>query len=178
MKMASDIRTSFHNVRAIALAVPLVLLFVLSFCVCGADAASTHPFAEEWSVGSQCEPREVATDAAGNVYVVCQAVGVNGLQGSIRKFSPTGEPISFTANVPYVSGNSIVADPGDSAKNLEGHPYAMGMFDTIDVDKSSARPGFIYITSNGQNAHSGNVDIFAPSGEYVTSLTSPGAGAE
>ena len=136
----------------------------LAFASSTALAASTHPFKEEWSVGSGCTPRDLATDASGNVYVVCQAVGTNGLAGAIRKFSPTGAPEPFTAPAAYVNGNEITEDPGSNAEGT--HRFGPGAL--IDVNKSSARPGFIYVSGNGQGSN--NIDIFAPSGEYVTSI--------
>ena len=55
-----------------AAALFLALLFTLGLLVGSASAASTHTPVTEWSTGpEQCGPRTVATDAAGNVYVVC-----------------------------------------------------------------------------------------------------------
>jgi hypothetical protein len=135
-----------------------------------AFAASTHPFKEEWSTGPNCEPREVATDAAGNVYVACAAPGVNEKQGSLRKFSPTGTPIPFTASEPYINGNEISENPANPAQGFKG-PYEWGRNMVIDVDKSGAKPGYIYISDNsGFSGGSGFIDIFEPSGKYLTSI--------
>ena len=139
-----------------------------------AFGASTHPFVEEWSSGANCEAHDIATDAADNVYVMCAGRSPNNLFGSIRKFSPTGQPIPFTASKSYVEGNEINEDPTAELKAFGDHAY-------IAVDNSSARPGYIYVADNytpKQDPPSGptsvgssrNVDIFAPSGEYVTSI--------
>ena len=132
--------------------------------------ASTHPFKEEFPTGPNCEPREVATDAAGNVYVACQGVGVNEKQGSLRKFSPTGTPIPFSASESYISGNEITENPANPKQGFKG-PYEFGQNMFIDVDKSGATPGYIYISDyNGFTSGSGFVDIFEPSGKYLTSI--------
>jgi hypothetical protein len=144
-------------------------LVVLGLAASPAFAASTHPFKEEWPTGPNCSPREVATDAAGNVYVACQGQGVNERYGSLRKFSPTGTPISFTASESYVSGNEINENP----VSPEGFnfPNEWGTRMYFDIDKSSARPGYIYVADyNSGTSGSGNLDIFEPSGRYVTSI--------
>ncbi len=136
----------------------------LAFASSSASAASTHPLKEEWSTGSNCSPEEVATDAVGNVYVACSAVGTNEKIGSIRKFSPTGVPIPFTASVFYVSGNEINENPV-SPGAYGGKPYEIGSQIFLDVDRSSSvRSGYIYMAALG------NVDIFSPTGKYVTSV--------
>lgn len=128
-----------------------------------AHAASTHPFQLEFPTGPNCEPRDVATDAAGNVYVACAALGANEKRGSLRKFSPTGTPIPFQANAPYISGNEINDAP-------LGPMLGASLY--IDVDRSnSIRSGYIYLSGfSGGFAGSQNVEIFAPSGQYVTSI--------
>jgi hypothetical protein len=155
-------RARHASLAALACAVGLACLSSTAL------GASTHPFKEEWSVGSGCTPRDVATDAAGNVYVACEAVGTNGKQGAIRKFSPTGATIPFTAPVPYVAGNEITEDPGNGDV---GGEHQFGPNIEIDVDKSSANPGFIYVSGSSAFASSSeSIDIFAPSGEYLTSI--------
>src|SRR6476646_3452112 len=72
-------------------------LVVLGISVSSASAASTHPFAEEWATGANCNPRDVATDLVGNVYVACSATTAEGLDGTVRKFSSTGTPLAFSA---------------------------------------------------------------------------------
>jgi hypothetical protein len=143
----------------------LAAVVALAVAVPSALGASTHPFKEEWTAPG-CTIRDLATDAAGNVYVACSNVGTNEKIGSVRKFSPTGTAIPFTASVPYVSGNEINENPANSQTGQFGSVLS------IDVDKSSARPGFIYVSSAGGGAgqNSESVEVFAPSGEYQTSL--------
>ena len=105
-----------------AMVLLVALLLTLGLLAGTASAATTHTPVTEWSTGEKCGPRSVATDAAGNVYVVCSKVGNNELVGSVRKFSSTGTPIPFTKSAPYISGNEIKEDPaavqgkGSSAK--------------------------------------------------------------
>ena len=150
-RLGAVVTTLFAALIAVALCAPL------------AQGASTHPFQEEWAPGTNCEPRDIATDAAGNVYVACFGKGANEKLGSIRKFSPTGVPIPFTATTePHISGNEITDAPLGSQL---GRTF-------IDVDRSnSLRAGYIYVVSYaGGNAGSRNLEIFAPSGAYVTSV--------
>ena len=130
------------------------------------------PIATTFSTGGNCGPREVATDAAGNVYVACADKGLNGLYGSIRKFSPSGSPLNFTANQPYIEGNEINEDPGPNTTGFE-RPPQFGMQTMLAVDRSnSLRSGYIYADTGNAT---GNVDIFDPTGKYVTSFkSSPG----
>ncbi|HEY7257266.1 MAG TPA: hypothetical protein VH476_11365 [Solirubrobacterales bacterium] len=147
-----------------------VAVMALALFAAPALGASTHPFKEEWPTGPNCEPREVATDAAGNVYVACAGVGVNERRGSLRKFSPNGTPIPFTASEPYISGNEINENPANPSQGSKG-PYEFGAQMMVDVDKSGATPGYIYISDySGGYSASGFVDIFEPSGRYLTSI--------
>ena len=137
-------------------------------------AVGSHPFATTFSTGASCGPREVAEDAAGNVFVVCAGTSSKGQTGSIRKFSPSGVPINFTASQPYIVGNEIAEDPGPNSTGFE-RPPAFGSQTMLAVDKSnSLRSGYIYADTGGAT---GNVDIFDPTGKYVTSFKS-GPGME
>ena len=85
---------------------------------------------------------------AGDFYVT------NSFGGGIQAFDESGEPAPFTAVASYISGNT-----------LEGAPSgAFGEVCGVAVDGSGA----IYVGDFG-----GNVDIYAPSGEFLTSLAAP-----
>src|SRR5262245_58777201 len=60
------------------------ILLAIALIAPAANAASTHPFQLEFPTGPNCEPRDVATDAAGNVYVACAGLGANEKRGSLR----------------------------------------------------------------------------------------------
>jgi hypothetical protein len=156
----------------------VALLLTLGLQAAGASAASTHTPVTEWSTGSdECGPRAVATDATGNVYVVCAVKQGTGNVGSIRKFTSNGTPIPFAKAASYISNNEITGDPGNSEHTCvfcqEEVPPQFGDSAYIAVDKSSARPGYIYVAASGTFAFGGSsqaIDVFAPSGEYVTSI--------
>src|SRR6476469_10334442 len=156
----------------------VALLLMLGLQAAVASAASTHAPITEWSTGSDpCGPRAVATDADGNVYVVCSAKQGTGNVGSVRKFSPNGTPIPFENAASYISNNELTGDPGNSEHTCvfckEEVPPQFGATAYIAVDKSSARPGYIYVAAAGTFAFGGSsqaIDIFKPSGEYVTSI--------
>ena len=152
-------------VRRIRALTAAAILLGIALLAPAAHAASTHPYQLEFPTGPNCEPRDVATDAAGNVYVACAGLGANEKRGSLRKFSPTGNPIPFQANAPYISGNEINDAPLGPA---------LGASLYIDVDRSnSIRSGYMYLSSySGGFAGSRNVEIFAPSGQYVTAIKS------
>jgi hypothetical protein len=151
-----------------------------------AFAVTTHHFALEFSAGSSCGgsplsgsgPQDIASDASGNVYVVCGGKGKNGLWGSIKKFSPNGTPLAFSGNAPYIEGNEINEDP--VAPGIP--PKQIGDFAFIAVDRSSVHPGWIYLADSqtgledppntaGGPRGTGNLDIFNAAGEYVTSVS-------
>jgi hypothetical protein len=166
--------TGARTRAGLLLAAISIALIVFGAAAQSASAAFTHPYATEWSTGSNCEGHDIANDAQGNLYVMCAAKNPNGLWGSVRKFSPTGVPIPFSSSKPYVEGNEINEDPAAPLKSFGGHAY-------IDVDTSSARPGWIYVSDNytpqqdppggGPSVGaSSKVDIFNPTGEYVTSI--------
>jgi hypothetical protein len=156
----------------------VALLLALGLQAARASAASTHTPVTEWSTGpDECGPRAVATDAAENVYVVCAAKQGTGNVGSVLKFSSTGKPVPFTKAASYISGNQLTGDPGNSEHTCtfcqEEVPPQIGSNAFIAVDKSSARPGYIYIAASSTFSFGGSsraVDVFAPSGEYVTSI--------
>lgn len=167
----------------VALSSALILV-----CVSGTSAlaVTSHHFALEFSAGSSCGgsplsgsgPQDISTDASGNVYVVCGGKGQNGLWGSIKKFSPSGAPLAFSGNAPYIEGNEINEDPVAPGSP----PKQIGDFAYIAVDRSSVHPGWIYLadaqtgledppnTAGGPRG-TGNLDVFNAAGEYVTSVS-------
>ena len=172
----ADSRGFERTIRAVGLFVAMTVCFGLF--AASASAVNTHPFKEEWSVGAGCNPRSVASDKAGNIYVICSVYRSDGeRKGAIRKFSPTGQPLNFTANTGYIEGNEITQDPANqrtgSVFDPEATIHQFGCTDYIDVDKSSAHPGYIFVSGDPTFCFGGSsetVDIFLPSGEYLTSI--------
>src|SRR3954447_16718768 len=114
MNVLTADRAGIEKALMVGVGLLVALLMTLGLFAGAASAASTHTPVTEWPTGEKCGPRGVATDAAGNVYVICSKKGNNELYGSVRKFSSTGTPISFTKSAPYISGNEINRDPGSS----------------------------------------------------------------
>jgi hypothetical protein len=173
MKVLTANRTGISMAFKAATGLFVALLLTLGLLAGSASAASTHTPVTEWSTGENCGPRSVATDAAGNVYVMCSKEGGNELKGAVRKFSASGTPISFTKSAPYISGNEINRDPGSSQNPDPRAKEQFGCNGQIAVDKSSTRPGYIYVASPSEGCFGGGsnaIDVFAPSGEYITSL--------
>src|SRR5690348_5013955 len=148
MNVLTANRTGISMAPKAAMGLLVALLLTLGLLAQSASAATTHAPITEWSTGEKCGPRAVATDAAGNVYVVCAKVGNNELVGSIRKFSSTGTPIPFTKSAPYISGNEINEDPAAVQGRDPREKPQFGSDAFIAVDKSSARPGFIYVSGS------------------------------
>ena len=170
-------RTGIGMALKAATGLLVALLLTFGLLARSASAATTHTPVTEWSTGEKCGPRAVATDAAGNVYVACGKPGNNELVGSVRKFSSTGTPIPFTKSAPYISGNEINEDPAAVSGNDPREKAQFGSDTFIAVDKSSARPGYIYVSGSATfslGGSSDSIDVFAPSGEYVTSIRAAG----
>jgi hypothetical protein len=163
---ATAIDVTTRPVRAALVALGAILA-VLAVCSSSAFAISSHPYALTFSTGSKCAPREVATDKNGFVFVVCAEENEHGQVGSIRKFDSSGNPVEFSnQSLPYVDGNEIWEDPAPNTTNFGGNP-AFGSHAIIAVDKSNGlRSGYIYVDSET----TGNIDVFDPSGKYVTSI--------
>ena len=81
---------------------------------------------------AKCDPRDVATDAAGNVYVACEAKGERLCRSDPEILADGGTDL-VQAPVPYVSGNEINEDPNNSFEGI----HQIGPNSMIAVDKSS-----------------------------------------
>jgi len=142
----------------------LLLAISLSANSTPAVAALNHAAIEQtFSVGSGCDPvTDIAVvESSGIVYVGCQDSG----RRVIKKFDLNGNPVDFTADVPYVEGNELVDTPSTPQGEI-GISFA--------VDNSDANNGYIFSVAGGGFNGAGMVDIFKPSGEWATSFGHPG----
>src|SRR5829696_4652364 len=98
-------------------------------------------------------------EATETIYVFCANVGESGQSGMIQKYNYNGQAVEFGANVPYVNGNTITANPASPTGSL-GRGFSGAK---LSVDNSGGQSdGYIYVVSGG----SGNLDVFKPNGEY------------
>ncbi len=105
-------------------------------------------------------------EATETIYVFCAGIGQSGQGGKILKYNFNGNTSEFTANVPYVTGNAITANPASASGSLG--PGFSGVH--IAVDNSGGQSdGYIYVISGGSE----NLDVFKPSGEYSASKVQP-----
>lgn len=116
----------------------------------------------EFSAGPDCPTVEslAVAEASGLIYVSCTDIPDPqfGLTTSIKRFHLDGSPANFSATEPYISGNTITANPGTPDGVLGRTQLA--------VDNSNAHPGFLYVGGGTNNGGLG-ISVFAPSGEWL-----------
>src|SRR5829696_5131922 len=141
-------------------------LTLLAILAGSAQGASTHPYVGTFPTGPKCAAEDIASDADGNYYVACTAKGLNNKFGSIRKFGPNGNPVPWGGSGSHISGNELTENPVSS----RGGGGEWGYVNMSDVDTSnSIRRGYLYVFDYWGT---GSVDVFDPTGEYVTTLGS------
>jgi hypothetical protein len=110
------------------------------------------------------------------VYLVHNDVGApsgNGQRLGIEKLNARGEPVPFSAAVPYVEGNEIVGTPPPTAGGCEGeadHFVAPGTLGAITVDSA----GDIFVVESFCNLGLSAEHVvleYGPSGEFVRKIT-------
>lgn len=168
------------NGRALTLPPLLVALCLLALVVMAAPAmaADSYHFSGTLDTGtdpydsSECNVWDMDVDAQENVYVLCGGVQLpnNNQSGAVvKKFDKNGNPVSFTANLPHIQGNTLIEDP---YPNLQENNYGktFSNLGKVAVDTSSGpTAGYIYIISGP------HLDVLKPSGEFVASLSAAGA---
>jgi hypothetical protein len=128
-----------------------------------ASAAMNRPILRTMSVGPGTNADAMATDSAGNVYIMSPGPTTS----SVSKFSPTGNPVPFTGSARYIDGNELTGDP-------ERHFSFFGQgYDSIAVDHSGGpTDGYIYLAEPFDSvtgaAHS--IRVFDSAGIYQGEL--------
>jgi DNA-binding beta-propeller fold protein YncE len=117
-----------------------------------ASAAVTHRYLSQLSGFGN--PTAVAFDAAGDVYVVDTA------DLTVDRFSPAGEPLTFSMPESYVAGSKLTGTPSSSFGTPRG----------VAVNEES---GEIYVSDSTEHV----VDIFSSTGQYLSQLTGVPASA-
>ena len=109
-------------------------------------------------------------EAQQRVYVYCVFSDAPG--ASVYQLSYNGVPTNWEANKPYIAGNRLIGNPG-APNGTFAAGFAGGH---IAVDNSGGpNEGLIYILagSSGLSGGSDNIQIFAPSGEFLGSIAEP-----
>jgi hypothetical protein len=151
----------------------LVALAMLLFGLMAgsASAASSHHYAGSFDTGTdpiypfgKCSVHDLDVDAQENVYVLCGgALITSGASGAVvKKFDKNGNPVPFSANVPYVQGNAIVENPDPNGAYREDLGRTFGGEGHIAVSTSTgATAGYIYVETGDR------VEVFNPAGKFV-----------
>src|SRR4029077_4547851 len=130
-----------------------------------ASAALTHPVAAEFTTGASCAAEDMAVwDAGERLYVSCFEPGSG--ERVIKRFDLNGNPAPFSAEEPYIEGNTITYNPG-----AESEVFGAGEAMEISIDNSSANNGYLYASGN-HVLQGGETEVFAPSGKWLTAIES------
>jgi hypothetical protein len=109
-------------------------------------------------------------EAQQRIYVYCVFSDAPG--ASVYQLSYNGAPTNWEASKPYIAGNRLIGNPGAPNGSFAAG-FAGGH---IAVDNSGGpNEGLIYILagSSGLSGGSDNIQIFAPSGEFLGSIAVP-----
>jgi len=149
-------------VFAIAIVAALVAIASPAIGTATAVAAVGHPVIRTFSTGPNSDPRAVATDGSGNIYVIDAGAA------RIDKFGPTGTRLSFAATQGYVGESSIT---GTTAGPFD---VATWSDQGLAVDRSGGPDdGYIYF-ANTDNGGAARTFVFAANGAYLGRLGAPG----
>jgi hypothetical protein len=160
-------------------AVLAVALLALAILPGAASATPSHHYAGPVDPGvdpvypsAPCHIWDLDVDVEENIYALCGGSTQGNNYGSgavVKKFDKNGNPVPFTANEPYIQGNTLIEDPyPEAAENEFGKSFQNEGAIAVDTS-SSATAGYIYIIT-GQH-----LDVLKPSGQYVGSLSPTGA---
>jgi hypothetical protein len=118
-----------------------------------ASAENSRPLLKSIGFPAGQHPQAVATDSAGNFYVL-----EYGTEPRVEKFDPEGNPANFSASAAYISGNKLTGTPSFSSWEFDGYNH-----NGIAVSRTGgATNGFIYVTQLSRG-----ISVFAPSGEFL-----------
>jgi hypothetical protein len=150
-------RTTILRAAVVGALLAIASLAMTASSALGAYSHSTNepPFA----VGGSCNEIVdiVVLESEGYVYVSCT---VNYEEAFIKRFNLAGAAAPFSATAPYISGNTLIADPGSTSGNLTTPKMA--------VDNSpSQNHGLLFVTSRP------NIDVFRLNGEFAGALVQP-----
>jgi hypothetical protein len=144
--------------------VMLLALALLTLASAPASAATSRPLLRTLATGPGSNPQALASDSAGNVYVL--ELGGPGSTPGVAKFDAAGNPVPFSASGAYISGNKLTGAPG-APFSFES-TYLPG----VAVDSSGGpNDGYIYVgNSFGAGEYGSAVYVYDSTGAYKGAL--------
>ncbi len=142
-----------------------------------AGATASHHFTGTLDTGqdpaypSACAVHDLDVDAQGNVYVLCGGRPFFGGGAVVKKFDKDGNPVPFTAKVPYLSGNAIIENPdgvGFSQGYIEEYGQTFDAYGKLTVGTTGPAAGYMFVSQGFR------IEVFEPNGRYVSSLEPAG----
>ncbi len=151
----------------------LAALSLAALVAPSASAEFTHKYLGQITLASGTEPQPFGVDAAGNILVWLDD------QEVIAKYDTSGNPVNFSALGTNIldgfGGLECVDVPADCDRVPSGRfgPIAdKGVLRSMAVVDQSNSPakGYIYVKNHDKDARSGEINVFAPSGEYLGNI--------
>jgi hypothetical protein len=151
-------------------ATALVLsLLLLALSCAPAFAVQGRPYLETLRLTPGSEPKSIATDGAGNLYIENDLYTPNDeLAQGIEKFDGAGNPINWGASGSYVIGNKLTGTPAGPFRSLDPNGYGIGGL-AVD-DSGGPANGSIYAVTNkaydAAGTSKGGIFAFDSGGTY------------
>lgn len=154
----------------------MAILFVCALSASSAKAEFTHKYIGQITLASGTDPQPIGVDPEGNIIVFLEG------QEVIAKFSPSGNPVNFSAlgtNVIDGAGGlecPIIPSDCDRVPAGQFGPFFLPS-NTNDanpvaaVDESGGPAnGYIYVRNHNKENLTGEIDVFAPTGKFLGTI--------
>jgi hypothetical protein len=186
MSLGQNRRPQVHHgarTRTATIATVVAIVALLSILVPSASALPSYTLGGTFSTGTgplppfgPCVVKDLDIDLQENLYALCGGLeNSHGPSGTVlRKWDKDGNPVPFTGNYPWITGNTIFYDPNPAA-NGSGGLYGSSFgsaYDTVAVDRSSGpTSGYIYVS----RFYTGpGTEAFRPDGKWMGMIAGSG----